>query len=465
MESKEKVKEIAVKEGFTVYSASYGKIEDSFFMVIGRNGEKYLLMEKNLFNLKGQKVGKWFIFSLTSSLLKFLREVLNFLNPEACLSKPSFGFGDRLGISTPAHISSFSGYSVFPFLAQQSVRELERTRRSMEEVIESAAWGCLESGYRGKWGADADHLKNMQEVKESAKAGFTMFTLDISDFLNPEEDIPETWQKKIRDLEGKSYPHTNFNRGLLEELTIIYWKGLEFVKEAYYYLKGTLTSFNLELSVDESGVPTTPQAHIFIVESLKSEGVEITSFAPCFPGSFQKGVDYKGNQEEFRRSFKIHSEIASLGGYRLSLHSGSDKFSLYPLMKPYLPFHVKTSGTTWLEGVFTIAEVDFSLFQEIMKIARTSYPQDRRSYEVSASLRLCPDTEEIKRGIPQIFENPHLRQILHVTYGSVLRELKEDIMRCLLKNEDSYCNRVSKHLRRHVEKLYEEERRVSDECL
>jgi len=231
------------------------------------------------------------------------------------------------------------------------------------------------------------------------------------------------------------------------------------VREAYYYLKDTLASFDLELSVDESGIPTTPQAHVFVVEMLRSAGVEITSLAPCFPGSFQKGVDYKGNPEEFRESFKIHSEIArALGGYRLSLHSGSDKLSVYPLMKPYLPFHVKTSGTTWLEGIFTLAEVDFSLFQKVLWIAKDSYPQDRLSYEVSASLSLCPTAEEIKKGMPHVFDNLHLRQILHVTYGSVLKELKDAILSCLLQNEEVYYRRVSEHLKQHVEKLYEREK-------
>ena len=451
----EKVKENLREKGFYVYENSFGEIKNSFFCMVKKNRKKFLLMEKNIFNMEGEKIKEWFLFKISHALLENLRKELDFLNPKSCGNRSSFGFGDRLGITTPAHIDSFKSYSIFPFLAQQSIRELERTGRNMEDVIDDASLGCLESGYKGEWGADADHLKSIEEVKKAEKEGFTMFTLDISDFLNPNEDIPGIWKEKEKDILRKTYPFGKFTSKIVHELTLTYWKGLEFVKDAYYYLKDSKKSIDIELSIDESGIPTTPYTHIFILENLRKEGVELQSLAPCFPGRFEKGIDYKGNLREFEESFKAHSEIARyFGGYRLSLHSGSDKLSIYRFMKPYLPYHVKTSGTSWLEAVFTIAEADFPLFKEIFNIAKENYQKDRLSYSVSASLKLCPAIEEIKKDMEKASQNHHLRQIFHVTYGSILKKLKKDIIDTLLENEDIYYKRVSKHLRKHIVSLF-----------
>src|SRR6185437_9513691 len=105
---------------------------------------------------------------------------------------PSFGFGDRLGVATPGHVAALreSGGGILPIFAQQSIREMTRTRRSPEQVIGDAFTGATAGGYEGPQGADADHLKTNADIDRTAAAGFCFFTLDPSDYVD-RNDGPE----------------------------------------------------------------------------------------------------------------------------------------------------------------------------------------------------------------------------------------------------------------------------------
>src|SRR5947209_9850791 len=96
---------------------------------------------------------------------------------------PSFGFGDRLGLATPGHISACRKGQLQPIFAQQSVREMTRTQRTPAEVMAAAQQGIRKEGWTGAWGADADHLKTKEDVESLAAAGFTFFTIDPSAFV------------------------------------------------------------------------------------------------------------------------------------------------------------------------------------------------------------------------------------------------------------------------------------------
>ena len=154
------------------------------------------------------------------------------------------------------------------------------------------------------------------------------------------------------------------------------------------------------------------------------------SLAPRYVGRFEKGVDYIGDLAAFEADFAGHAAIArQFGGYKLSLHSGSDKFSIYPIAARLSQglIHLKTAGTSYLEALRTIAEVDVDFFREIYSFSRQRYDTDKASYHVSA--------EVAKKG--QVFrwgsmdcrktmnclcclEDFHAREILHVAFGSVL---------------------------------------------
>ena len=157
--------------------------EEKFLVVIGKSfldkfeGEAFgqIKYKKNEIPLK--------LCRLKHENLANLREIFPHLSPCPLGIKTSFGTGDRLGIVTPAHIQAFKGKDIFPVLAQQSVRENSRTGRTLQQVLDDASWGCFEAGYRGKFGADADHIKKIEDLKKAEDCGYTMFTVDPSDFV------------------------------------------------------------------------------------------------------------------------------------------------------------------------------------------------------------------------------------------------------------------------------------------
>src|SRR5205085_10932960 len=106
--------------------------------------------------------------------------------------KKSFGFGDRLGLATPGHLAAARKFDFAPIFAQQSIREMDRTQRTPEEVMTAAADALDKEGFSGPWGADADHLKTEADVQRTAAAGFCFFTIDPSAFVVNEADrMPE----------------------------------------------------------------------------------------------------------------------------------------------------------------------------------------------------------------------------------------------------------------------------------
>ena len=117
--------------------------------------------------------------------------------------------------------------------------------------------------------------------------------------------------------------------------------------------------FELEVSVDETDQPTSHAEHIYIASELKRLGVNWVSLAPRYVGRFEKGVDYIGDLAAFETDFAGHAAIArQFGPYKLSLHSGSDKFSIYPIAARLTGglVHLKTAGTSYLEALRTIAD-------------------------------------------------------------------------------------------------------------
>jgi hypothetical protein len=186
------------------------------------------------------------------------------------------------------------------------------------------------------------------------------------------------------------------------------------------------------------------------------------SLAPRYIGRFEKGVDYIGDLDAFEKDLAVHAAIArQLGPYKLSLHSGSDKFSLYPIAMRQTRglVHLKTAGTSYLEALRTIAALDPSLFRAIYVFARERYETDRASYHVSAQLNRAPLPDKVDdRDLPQLLEQLDARQILHVTFGSVLTERAADgqrrfydqLMRLLRADAEAYAANLKTHFLRHL---------------
>ncbi len=228
--------------------------------------------------------------------------------------------------------------------------------------------------------------------------------------------------------------------------TVKMWRALE--------EKSSGRPFEMEMSVDETATPTSVQAHYFVANELKRLGVKLVSLAPRFIGRFEKGVDYIGDTGEFEESFKQHTGVArTLGPYKLSLHSGSDKFSVYPIAAKCAGelVHLKTAGTSYLEAVRAIGGVDPEFFREILALAIDRYEEDRATYHVSADLAKVTRPEELKVGEEQtVLDSFDNRQVLHVTYGSVLDRFKDRLLHVLKSNEEAHYAALESHLGKHV---------------
>jgi hypothetical protein len=410
-----------------------------------------------------------------------LREALAFLQPRPAGPTPSFGFGDRTGLATPGHLLALNGSGFFPNLAQQSIREMGRTNRSPADVLDAAVFGALQSGHVTGFGADADHLKTLDDVDRCAEAGFVSFTLDaIEKVIDAaprmnDADLEQAYRKILADVPAakgweKKYSGKTFTfekevavrmegRAFREAIVkygraIPYW--LEMEKRVRQKTRGR--ACEIEIAVDETGAVTTSAEHLFIVRELHERGMTFQGFAPRFVGEFEKGVDYKGERKELEDSVVEHAVLARAhGGYKISVHSGSDKFSIYPMIAKATEgrFHLKTAGTSWMEAVRVIARKDPALFREICDHVRGQFAKDRASYHISGDPAKVPAPATLQDAdLERLYvDEDDGRQIMHVTYGSAFGAFRERIFSLLAREEDLYTQCLKKHLGRHVKGL------------
>lgn len=416
------------------------------------------------------------------------------IQPSLLGNTPSFGFGDRLGSATPGHLRALQQYGgeIKGIFAQQSIREMTRTNRTATDVMAAAIEALRSAGYQDIWGADADHLKTPEDVRYTADAGFVFYTIDPSGYVDQRADdydeaSLETRFEAIRDRIDwvEHYQGNNmivadgltieFDRLTLLRAAVKYGLAIQHAISLGQCIKETATQrnqpFEIELSVDETEQPTTLAEHYLIADQCRKHGLELVSLAPRFLGDFEKGVDFKGNLGELERSLHNHAAIArELGSYKLSLHSGSDKLSMYPLFARATQgrFHVKTAGTSYLEALRVVARCAPAEFREIINFSRDRYETDKATYHVSATLSV-PAPAEVSED--QKLEQLYLerwedvseqrgfteagRQILHCTFGSVLTHerfgpLIHDVLQ---QHADVYTEVLTEHFGKHLQAL------------
>jgi hypothetical protein len=210
----------------------------------------------------------------------------------------------------------------------------------------------------------------------------------------------------------------------------------------------------LEVSVDETETPTSPEEHLFIAAELKRLGVEWVSLAPRYVGGFEKGTDYIGDLDTFDRELAKHAAIARfLGPYKLSIHSGSDKFSVYPLFARHAGelVHLKTAGTSYLEAVRAIGGVDPAFFRDILALALERYDTDRATYHVSAERDRVPDPYGLADDqLAAVLDTFDGREVLHVTFGSILDAYGQRLLETLNRYEEAHYAALEAHFERHL---------------
>ncbi len=398
----------------------------------------------------------------------------------------SYGLGDRLGNAGVAHMKSIQKTSFRPVLAQQSIRELQRTNRTAQEVMDAATWTVFQVGYKEGFGADGDHLKTEADIDLMIEAGYTMFTIDPSEYVvnNVMELSRDDLHKKYSELPWEllsttpeavveMYSEKDFQlkSGTIDKVSakmvmssmIKYGRVITHTKKLSEYLKEKYPDHpaELELSVDETDEPTTPFEHYLIVSELDRLGVELVSLAPRFCGDFEKGIDFKGDLEQFKQEYKLHLAIAEeFGGYKLSIHSGSDKFSVYEAIGSLNrgAVHVKTAGTSYLEALRTVAEADPELFREILEYSKGRFEEDKKTYHITGKPSDIPPDDELRdEDLVKLLNDDHARQVLHVTYGSILNgsdpgssDFKKRMMQCLKVHEDLYEINLENHFDKHL---------------
>lgn len=461
-----------------IYGQSYVEIDGTSYALTlpDSEGKKYLLVEGDSENFEGNQDGTQLRCTLSSHNAAQLRERLPWLKPVPLGLATSAGFGDRLGIATPGHVYAVRDTGIAPIFAQQSVRENIRTKRSPQKVVDEAMWGLFEVGWRGEWGADGDHSKSTDDLDNFIAAGYTFYTIDPGEFVDDaaETDDLATLSKKVDALDWdvlESNP-TTLRRQLLktfktQDLNLTFDEHTLLKSAAKYghavvhtikmarHLQTNLTAFDLEMSVDETATTTSLHEHFYIVSELQRLQIPIVSLAPRFVGQFEKGVDYIGDLGELESNIKGHTAIQKYFGnsYKISLHSGSDKFAVYPIAMRWTEgrVHLKTAGTSYLEALRIFAEYDPKFFRDILEFARNRYTSDRQTYHVSAELSKLPEGDDLfDTELPTVLDQFDARQILHVTFGSVLDHYGEDFHERLRKLEQEYHMGIKRHFDKHL---------------
>ncbi len=380
---------------------------------------------------------------------------------------PSFGFGDRLGLATPGHIAALRGTKFAPIFAQQSVRENTRTGRTPQQVVDDAKRAVDAAKWDAPWGADADHLKTVADLPAFVDAGYTFFTVDPGEHVDnaADSDSLNVLKKKAAkfnwDELSALYLDQNgeqvwgqFETESLQRAVVKYGGAIRHAAAMFNRLSQMKDAFDFEVSVDETDSPTTPLEHFFIASELARLGVRFTSLAPRFIGRFEKGVDYIGDLHVLDEELKKHAAVTHhFGTYKLSLHSGSDKFSVYPLVAKHWGerIHVKTAGTSYLEALRVLASHEPDLFLKIYALGRECYEVDKRTYHVSAELNKLPDT----RDLPALLNDFHAREVLHVTFGSAIGKFGVELRSALVKHETAYYEGLRTHFEKHLNLLKE----------
>ena len=463
--------------GLPIYPRSVAQTASATFFLARDASLKLLGVAGDATGFAGEPRGVVTLCPLSPQNAQALRERLPWLRPQTLGLNKSAGCGDRLGLATPGHIRAVRQVSgIAPILAQQSMRENARTGRSPQQVMDDALWGVFQEGWREPWGADADHLKTTEDIDLCVAAGYTFYTVDPGDHVDNAaqtaqlvvlkekletlpwaelEDSPEDLRRRYLGqrfkIEGLAL---EFDERTLFRAAAKYGRAIAHTTRMYRHLAVQTQAFELEMSVDETETPTSIEEHFFIASELGRLGVKWVSLAPRYVGRFVKGVDYIGDLAQFEAELAQHAAIARvLGPYKLSIHTGSDKFSIYPIVARMTRglVHLKTAGTSYLEALRAVAQVEPVLFRQCLAYAIERYPQDRASYHVSAELSRVPqpDTPD-EAALPALLDQFDARQVLHVTFGSVLMRFGQELRRVLAAREEAHYAALETHFLKHL---------------
>ncbi|MBF8294735.1 MAG: hypothetical protein HW389_1280 [Bacteroidetes bacterium] len=411
------------------------------------------------------------------------------------LEKYSIGVGDRFGHQGAAQLQALQqadqrGVKIVP-VWNKSFREHTIVGTQPADTRHAADGAVKECSWKHSYYVDADHigLKNVDLFLDSSN----FYTLDVADFIGKaaEEREIASFVKSMAKYTAE-FPLSGVRtttRVTEEDLAAIGKKYLFAVKEAgriYRHIaeKKGAENFVAEVSTDEANEPQTPAQLFFILAALAEEGVRVQTIAPKFTGSFLKGIDYVGSVDQFATEFEedllvIAHAVKTFDlpkNLKLSVHSGSDKFSLYPVIRRAIGkhdagLHLKTAGTTWLEELIGLAmsgPEGLRVAQEVYATAHARIDELCKPYEtvINIDRSKLPDPQLVRRWGSEEYAsalrhtqsdpryNLHFRQLLHVGY-KVAAEMGGEYLRMLEKYQEVVGQNVTENLfDRHINPLF-----------
>jgi len=411
------------------------------------------------------------------------------------LGKYSLGIGDRFNHEGKAQLRAIikaknNGVDVTPVWNKSNREhnivhsEPEGTRIEADEAVRILEWEYT-------YCVDADHINLTNVDRFIDHADF--FTLDVAMYIgnaSPAADVEEFIELCIVLGDSVSIPGIAEPIIITEELLkLVAGKYLAAIKEAgkiYRHIvsKKGAGNFITEVSMDEVETPQTPVDMFFILKMIANERIPAQTIAPKFTGRFNKGVDYVGDVEQFTKEFEQDvlvldyavSEFGLPEDLKLSVHSGSDKFTIYPVMAEIIKkydkgIHVKTAGTTWLEEVIGLSisgEEGLDVAKEIYTKALARKEELCAPYAdvIDIDDALLPSSEEVSNWNGEKFANtlrhipghpdynPNFRQLIHVGY-KVAAEMGEKYTGLLKKYADVVGGCVEENIYdRHLKRLF-----------
>jgi hypothetical protein len=412
------------------------------------------------------------------------------------IGKYSLGCGDRFAQEASAQLAAYQkiaadGIDVIP-VWNKSNREHEIIGTEPGSVRAAAEKAVADSGWTGEWHVDADHINLGTVDRYLDSADF--FTIDVAGSIGGEVDEADvtSFLKSHDNIVGQEVPVSGIENPLFidrEKALKIANTYLPAVKEAGRIYRRILDSlgegnFIPEVSMDETETPQGPAELLLILAAVADEGIPIQTIAPRFSGRFNKGVEYVGDPKLFAPEFEddiLVTRYAS-GAFglpenlKLSVHSGSDKFAIYPeinrlIRKHDVGVHVKTAGTNWVEEIIGLAEADGRGLDLAKQIYAEAFTQKEALCEpyvevIDIDYRRLPSAQEVNSWDSQRFVrtlrhdrsddlySADFRQLVHVGY-KVAAKMGGRYIEALAENRKSVARNVTYNLyERHLKPLF-----------
>ncbi|HEY0074172.1 MAG TPA: tagaturonate epimerase family protein [Abditibacteriaceae bacterium] len=411
------------------------------------------------------------------------------------LEKYTFGVGDRFAHGAKAQLKACQligehGVEVIP-VWNKSNREHTTIGSQPDSVLEAAKNAVQTLKWNKPFHVDADHigLKTVDGFLNSSD----FFTLDVADFIGQaaDENDVQSFVARHGELVGEvavSGLETplQISRDEVERVARKFLLAVQEAGRIYRYIesKKGQGNFIAEVSMDETDSPQTPPELLIILAALSDENLPLQTIAPKFTGRFNKGVDYVGDVAQFEREFNDDLAVIAYAiekynlpqNLKLSVHSGSDKFSIYAPIRRALKrydagLHIKTAGTSWLEEVIGLAEADGDGLQMAKEIYAKALEKQEALCAPYASVididpAKLPAAEEVNRWTSEQFTgalrhdqtnplfNPSLRQLIHVGY-KIAAQKGDAYLQMLETHQEVVARNVTHNLyERHLKPLF-----------